>query len=105
MKRTALSVFISVFSLCLCPPLSVVPFYMFLFQSLSFVLRSWKYVDDKRFERAENKFERNSVCKSTFESAHRHGFVRAELDLCTREDRIVSVTDDLCIQEESCNYI
>lgn len=37
------------------------------------------YVDDKRFERAQNKSERYSVT----------GFVRAELDLWMREDRIV----------------
>lgn len=36
---------------------------------------------------------------------HRHGFVRAELDLCMWEDRILSVTDDLSMQEELCNYI
>lgn len=29
----------------------------------------WKYIDDKRFKRANNKFERHSVCRSTFESA------------------------------------
>lgn len=33
--------------------------------------------------------------------AHRHGFVRAELDLWAREDGIVSVTDDLS-SERSC---
>ena len=29
----------------------------------------WKYVDDEKFERAQSKFRRYSVCKSTVESA------------------------------------
>lgn len=49
----------------------------------------------------KTNFERNSACALR---AHRHGFVSAELDLCVREDRIVSVTDDLSMQEELCNY-
>lgn len=37
--------------------------------------------------------------------AHRHGFARAESDLCAREDRILSITDDLSMLKELCNYI
>lgn len=36
---------------------------------------------------------------------HRPRFVRAELDLCAREDRIVSETDDWSMQEELSNYM
>lgn len=31
--------------------------------------------------------------------AHRYGYVRAELHMCVRKDRIVSVTDDFNMQE------
>lgn len=33
------------------------------------------------------------------------GFVRAQLDLCVREDRIMSTTIDSSMYEEFCNYI
>lgn len=62
--------------------------------SAVFTGNSWKYTNDKRFEGAQ----RESEC-------YRQGVVRAEWDLCTREDRIMSGTDDLSMQEELCNYI
>ncbi len=37
--------------------------------------------------------------------ARKHGFERAETGLCARDDRIVSVTGDLSMQEELCSYI
>lgn len=36
---------------------------------------------------------------------HRHGLVRAELDLCVHGDRSVSVAGDLSMQEKLCNFI
>lgn len=58
-----------------------------------------QYIDDKRFE--STKWFTQSVGQHLW--AHRHGFVRAELYLCGKGDRIGR--DDLSTQEELYNYI
>lgn len=94
MKRTALSVSICVFfSLCLRPSL--------LFLPVRFSLSLCLLVSAMEVYWRPNKFKHNS----SLGFRERHGSVRAELDLYTREDRIMSVTDDFSMQEELCNYI